>query len=50
MAHHVILNGADTAHLGRTATGWSPLTKLCCFIGCAAVSWAVILAPFYLIG
>ncbi|MEX2455512.1 MAG: hypothetical protein WD470_12455 [Rhodospirillaceae bacterium] len=58
MAQHAILNHPDVApDIGganrtrrRAAGEWSPRTKLVCFLGCAAASWVLVLAPFVLIG
>lgn len=50
MAQHVILNHPDVADARRPDrnTDWSPRAKLACFLICAAGSWAIVLAPFFL--
>lgn len=54
MAQHAVLSHPDVAQAGAqrhtSDTGWSPRVKLVCLLGCAAASWAVVLAPFLLIG
>tara|TARA_R110000787_G_scaffold89190_3_gene188849 strand:- start:431 stop:595 length:165 start_codon:yes stop_codon:yes gene_type:complete len=54
MAQHVILNHPDVIGDSTAArdpgTEWHPRTKLFCFLGCAIGSWALVAAPFFLIG
>ena len=54
MAQYAVLSHPDVATAGtvrRTPeAGWSPRLKLVCFLACAAASWAIVLAPFYLLG
>ena len=54
MAQHAVLSHPDVANVGtgyrKVDTGWSPHFKLACFLGCAIASWAVVLAPVFLIG
>jgi len=53
MAQHAVLSHPDVAQAGArrrpSDAGWSPRVKLACFLGCAAASWALFLAPFLLI-
>jgi len=50
MAQKAMFNNATGADMRGNDSAWSPLMKISCFIGCGVASWAVILAPFYLIG
>lgn len=54
MAQHAVLSHPDVAQAGLQVrnpnAGWSPRLKLACFLGCAIGSWAIVLAPFFLIG
>jgi hypothetical protein len=54
MAQHAVLSHPDVAHAGlrdrNPNAGWSPRIKLGCFLGCAIASWALVLAPFFLLG
>jgi hypothetical protein len=54
MAQHAVLSHPDVAQAGlrgqHSSDGWSPRMKLACFLGCAIASWAIVLAPFLLIG
>ena len=53
MSQHAILTHPDVAHAGptsRQAGEWSPRVKFVCFVVCAAASWAVVVAPFFLLG
>ena len=53
MAQRTVLRHPDVAQAGahrrQSDTGWSPRVKLACFLGCAAASWALVLAPSLLI-
>lgn len=54
MAQQAVLSHPDVAQAGAqrrpSDTGWSSRVKLVCFLGCAAASWAIVLAPFLLLG
>jgi hypothetical protein len=54
MAQHAVLSHPDVAHAGTNRRpsdkGWSPRVKFVCFLGCTVASWAIVLAPFFLIG
>lgn len=54
MAQHAILGHPDVTQAGlqnrKPDAGWSPRVKLVCFLSCAIASWAVVLAPFFLVG
>lgn len=54
MAQHAILNHPDVALAGptprRSAGELSPRVKFLCVVACAAASWALVVAPFFLIG
>lgn len=54
MAQHAVLSHPSVANAGirrrNSDTGWSPRLKLACFLGCAIASWAVVLAPFFVLG
>ena len=54
MAQYAVLNHPDVAIAGtgrRTETKeWSPRKKLMCFLATGTACWAVVLAPFFLIG
>jgi len=54
MAQHAVLSHPDVAQAGLRgrdrSDGWSPRLKFACFFGCAVASWAIVLAPFLLIG
>lgn len=53
MAQYAVLSHPDVAQAGlrdrKSGAGWSSRLKLACFLGCAIASWAVVLAPFFLI-
>ncbi len=53
MAQHVILNHPTVSAENRrraNTSEWSPRTKLFCVLTCGIASWALVLAPFVLIG
>lgn len=54
MAQHVILNHPNVTFAGaqerREPTEWSARTKLACVLACTVASWAIVVAPFFLIG
>jgi hypothetical protein len=53
MAQHVILNHPTVSAADRRRadkSDWSPRTKLFCVLTCGIASWAMVLAPFFLVG
>jgi len=54
MAQYAVINHPDVATAGAKqrddSVGWSPRMKLTCFLSAGSACWAVVLAPFFLLG
>jgi len=54
MAQYAVINHPDVATAGAKqrddSDGWSPRMKLACFLAAGSACWAVVLAPFFLLG